>query len=53
MCVVPGCLSLCARKFHSPAGEDDEGNEEKTKTKKMNKKDEEKENEKETNKKHG
>ena len=46
---VPGFLSLCDRKLHYPAEEeDDEENTEKTKTKKMKKKDEEKENGKET-----
>ena len=43
---VPGFLSLCDRKLHYPAEEqDDEENREKTKTKKMKKKDEEKEKE--------
>ena len=51
---VPGFLSLCVRKLHSPAEEDDEENKEKTKTKKMKKKkdeEKEKENGKETKKK--
>ena len=42
---VPGFLSLCVRKLHYPAEEDDEENTEKTKTNKMKKKDEEKDKE--------